>query len=164
VLHKALFLDRDGVINNDLEGYTHKLENLEILDGITEICLEAKRRGFLIIIVTNQGGIGLEYFTEEQFWEFMGGIYAHFSTHGIHFAKTYFSPFHPRGKLEKYQTPAFESLRKPNPGMIFQAQKEFDINLSSSILIGDSITDIEAGLNAGIGRNILKTQGFSQVF
>ena len=163
-MNKALFLDRDGVINNNLDGYTHTLENLEILDGIVEICLEAKRRGFLIIIVTNQGGIGLEYFTEEQFWVFMGGIYKHFAKFGIEFAKTYFSPFHPRGKLEKYQTSEFENLRKPNAGMILQAQKEFNIDLSKSILIGDNITDIYAGLKAGIGRNILKKQDFTQVF
>ncbi len=163
-MNKALFLDRDGVINNNLEGYTHKLENLEILEGITEICIEAKRRGFLIIIVTNQGGIGLEYFTEEQFWEFMGGIFAHFTKFGIEISRTYFSPFHPRGKLAKYQTPEFENLRKPNAGMILQAQKEFNINLSSSILIGDSITDIQAGLRAGIGRNIWKISNFTAVF
>lgn len=163
-MNKALLLDRDGVINNNLDGYTHKLENLEILDGITEICLEAKRRGFLIIIVTNQGGIGLEHFTEDQFWEFMGGIYAHFAKFGIEISKTYFSPFHPRGKLKKYQTSEFKNLRKPNAGMILKAQKEFNIDLSKSILIGDNFTDIQAGINAGIGRNIWKIADFTQVF
>jgi D-glycero-D-manno-heptose 1,7-bisphosphate phosphatase len=164
-MNKALFLDRDGIINNNLEGYTHKLENLEILDGIVEICLEAKRRDYKIIIVTNQGGIGLGYFTEEDFWVFMGGIYKHFLQFGIEFTKTYFAPYHPRGTIEKYIDKSLEKFRKPNAGMILQAQAEFNIDLSQSVLIGDNITDIQAGLNAGVGRNIWVQSGrFTSVF
>ena len=150
--NKALFLDRDGVINKDF-GYVFKPENLEILDGIIPLCQKAQRLGYKIIIVTNQSGIGRGYYTEEEFWEFMEAIFVEFAIFGVKFDATYFAPHHPQSTIEKYKTG--EKFRKPNTGMIMQAQKDFNLNLEHSIIIGDKITDIQAGMKAGVGRNVL---------
>ena len=151
-LNKALFLDRDGVINKDF-GYVFKPENLEILDGIIPLCQKAKLLGYKIIVVTNQSGIGRGYCTEEQFWEFMEAIAVAFAKFGVKFDAIYFAPHHPQTTIEKYKTG--EEFRKPNAGMILQAQKDWNINLEKSVLIGDKITDIQAGMRAGVGRNVL---------
>ena len=160
-MNKALFLDRDGIINQD-HGYIYETSKLTILNGIVELCRVASFKGYLLVVVTNQSGIGRGYYTEEQFWQFMHAIEVYFAKCGIKFTKIYFSPYHPEAKDEKYKYG--EELRKPNPGMILQAQKEFNINLAQSILIGDKITDIQAGLKAGVGRNILFCGIFENIF
>jgi len=160
-MNKALFLDRDGIINQDY-GYVYETSKLVIIDGIVELCKTSSSKGYLLIVVTNQSGIGRSYYTEEQFWQFMDVIELHFARYGVKFTKIYFSPYHPEAKDARYQCD--EELRKPNPGMILQAQREFNINLAQSILIGDKITDIQAGLNAGIGRNILYCSIFQNIF
>lgn len=151
-MNKALFLDRDGIINEDF-GYVFEVEKLKILEGIVQLCQKAQGLGYLLIIVTNQSGVGRGYYTEEQFFAFMEAIYAEFQKYGFVFDGMYFAPHHPDSKEERYQKG--EEFRKPNTGMILQAQKDFNINLAQSVLIGDKPTDILAGLNAGIGRNIL---------
>jgi len=151
-INKALFLDRDGVINKD-HSYVFKIEELEILDGIIPLCQKAQMLGYKIIIITNQSGIGRGYYTEADFWQFMEAISSIFLQFGVKFDAIYFSPYHPESKIEKYQVG--EEFRKPNAGMMLQAQKDFNLNLEQSILIGDKPTDIQAGMKAGVGRNIL---------
>lgn len=151
-MNKALFLDRDGIINQD-SGYTYKPSEFVPIDGIVGLCQSAMYKGYILIIITNQSGIGREYYTEEQFREFMQTVEEYFAKNGVFFTKIYFSPYHPQATQARYQAGA--EFRKPNPGMILQAQKEFNIDLSKSILIGDKPTDIQAGLNAKVGRNIL---------
>jgi D-glycero-D-manno-heptose 1,7-bisphosphate phosphatase len=151
-INKALFLDRDGVINKD-HGYVYKIEELEILDGIIPLSQQAHKLGYKLIIVTNQSGIGRGYYTEADFWNFMEAISMEFAKFGVKFDAIYFSPYHHESKIEKYQNG--EEFRKPNAGMMLQAQKDFNLELEQSILIGDKPTDIEAGMKAGIGRNIL---------
>jgi len=160
-MNKALFLDRDGIINQDY-GYVYEISKLVILDGIVELCKTASLKDYLLIVVTNQSGIGRGYYTEEQFWQFMHAIELHFAKYSIKFTKIYFSPYHPEARDVRYQ--CGEELRKPNPGMILHAQREFNINLAQSILIGDKITDIQAGLKAGVGRNILFCDIFKNIF
>lgn len=150
--NKALFLDRDGIINED-SGYVYSLQDLKIINGIIKLCEKAYKSDYLLIVVTNQSGIGRGYYTEEQFWIFMDVIYSHFAENGVLITKTYFAPYYENSNIPKYRTG--KEYRKPNIGMFLDAQKEFDIDLSKSIMIGDKITDIQAGLMAGIGRNIL---------
>ena len=149
---KCLFLDRDGVINID-NGYTHKVKDLVLVDNIIETCLLAISRGYIVVIITNQAGIAKGYYTEEDFFTFMNEIYNVFSQHSILITKTYFCPYHPDAKIEKYKVNSFD--RKPNPGMILKAVNDFNIDVSKSILIGDNQTDIQAGENAKIKTNIL---------
>lgn len=149
----AIFLDRDGVINVD-HGYVYKKENFEFIDGIFDFCLEAGKKGYLIFIITNQSGIGRGYFTEKEFLNLSDWMKNCFVDRGIKIAKVYYCPYHKDAKIKKFKKEN-SFFRKPNPGMIYQAIKEYDINPEKSILIGDKITDVICGINAGIKINFL---------
>ncbi len=150
--HRALFLDRDGVINID-HAYVFKPDNFEFIDGIFELCRKAKDLGYLIFVITNQAGIGRGYYTELDFLKLTEWMVGEFKKHGVDIDKVYFCPSHPEHGIGKYKTDS--PNRKPNPGMIVQATKEFDIDLARSVLIGDKVSDIQAGVAAGIAVNVL---------
>lgn len=148
----ALFLDRDGVINID-HAYVSNAEDFEFVDGIFDLCQVAQQLGFFIFVVTNQAGIGRGYYTEEDFLnltEWMCGV---FKAHGVDVAKVYFCPFHSEHGVGHYKKAS--DCRKPAPGMILQAEKEFNIDLAKSVLVGDKETDVLAGIAAGVGCNLL---------
>jgi D-glycero-D-manno-heptose 1,7-bisphosphate phosphatase len=149
---RALFLDRDGVINVN-HGYVHTVNNFEFIDGIFNLARTAYTNGFKIVVITNQSGIGRGLYSEQQFDQLTSWMCKEFLNAGAPIEKVYFSPYHPTEGLGKYKKDDFS--RKPNPGMILQAQHELDLNLSDSILIGDKDSDIQAGMAAGIGLNIL---------
>lgn len=153
---RALFLDRDGVVNID-HGYVCAPVDCQFVEGIFELCQTADRLEFLIFIVTNQAGIGRGYYTEQQFLEFSAWMAREFQRHAVPLAKIYYCPFHPEQGLGHYKQES--NFRKPGPGMILQAAEEFALDLGRSILVGDKATDIEAGLRAGVGRNFLFTPG-----
>ena len=111
-----------------------------------DICQTAQRQGYKIFVVTNQGGIARGYYTVETFENLTKWMEREFLKQDLKITKTYFSPFHEQGIVPKFAKPSFD--RKPNPGMLIKAADEFDINLSESFLIGDSLIDIEAGNNA----------------
>lgn len=141
-MNKGLFLDRDGVINVD-KNYVYKIEDFEFIDSIFEIALEYQKKGFLIFVITNQAGIARGFYTEKGFIDLTNWMADKFKEKGVIVTKVYFCPHHPdfTGECQ---------CRKPNPGMILQAQREFDIDLVNSVLIGDKQSDIQAGKNAGI--------------
>ncbi|CAN7742746.1 HAD family hydrolase [Paenibacillus sp. LjRoot153] len=149
---KALLLDRDGVINLD-KSYVYKVEDFEFSKGIFETLLRFQHAGFVLIIVTNQAGIGRGYYTEDDFWALTAWMTGQFEAHGVRIAKVYFCPYHPVHGIGEYKQDAF--CRKPNPGMILQAMRELQLDLASSVIIGDKESDIEAGLRAGVGTTIL---------
>ena len=146
-MKKALFLDRDGVINIE-KNYLYKESDFEFIDGIFELCKHYQDLGYLIVIVTNQSGIAREYYSQEDFLKLTSWMVTAFKKHGITISKVYFCPHHPDISGEC-------SCRKPKPGMILEAAKEFDIDLTQSILIGDKERDIESALNAGIEKTYL---------
>jgi D-glycero-D-manno-heptose 1,7-bisphosphate phosphatase len=148
----ALFLDRDGVINVD-HAYVHRKNDFEFIEGIFDLCRHAKALGYLIIIVTNQAGIGRGYYTEQDFAALTTWMCDAFSEQKAAIDKVYFCPTHPVSAVPQYRKQS--DLRKPAPGMILLAAKEFNINLGDSILVGDKLSDVEAGLAAGVGNNIL---------
>ena len=148
----ALFLDRDGIINID-HGYVHKQSEVEFIDGIFSLCKVAKAKGYKIFIITNQAGIGRGYFSEVDFFILMDWMREKFNQLGAKIDDIYFCPFHPTGGIGRYKVDS--ECRKPRPGMILQASKEYDIDLSNSVLVGDSLTDIQAGIAAGVGCNLL---------
>ena len=151
-MNRALFLDRDGVINVN-HGYVHKPQDFEFIDGIFDICRAAIQKGYLLIVVTNQAGIGRGYYSEETFHELTSWMCDQFKNQGITITKVYWCPDHPEHGIGVYKRES--ENRKPAPGMILNAAKEFNIDLKASILIGDSASDIQAGLAAGVGNNIL---------
>ena len=142
--HKALFLDRDGVVNHD-DGYTHRVDDVRYMDGVFDFCRRAKASGFLIFIITNQAGIARGYYSEAQFHRLMQAMQARFEKEGAGLSGYYFCPHHPEFTGEC-------SCRKPRPGMILQAAREHGLALGESMLIGDKPSDIEAGRAAGVGR------------
>lgn len=147
-----MFLDRDGVINID-HAYVSKAEDFEFVDGIFALCRAAKQLGYLICVVTNQAGIGRGYYTETDFLKLSDWMCARFREKGASIDGVYFCPTHPEHGIGEYKTES--PFRKPGPGMILQAARELDIDLAKSVLVGDKETDIQAGIAAGVGCNLL---------
>ncbi len=150
-MNKALFLDRDGVVNKE-KNYLYKIEDFEFIDEVFETCKYFQEKGYLIIIITNQAGIARGKYTEDDYEILTNWMIKEFEKNNIKISKVYYCPHHPdfSGECE---------CRKPNPGMILQAKKEFDIDLSQSIFVGDKNSDIEAGIKAGVGMNYLVETG-----
>lgn len=142
-MEKALFLDRDGIINID-KGYIHKIEDIEFVDGIFDLCKTAKERGYHIFVVTNQAGIDRGLYTGQHVDIMHGWMREQFRSRGTEFTEMYFCPHHPdfTGKC---------SCRKPEPGMLLKAIEEYGIDPAASIMIGDKVGDVQAGKNAGVG-------------
>ncbi len=149
---RALLLDRDGVININ-HGYVHQPTNFDFIDGIFELTRLANSLDYKIIVITNQAGIARGYYSEQQFHDLTRWMCDQFVSQGAAITKVYFSPFHPTAGLGEYKKDDFS--RKPYPGMILQAKKEFNLDLENSILIGDKASDIQAGIAASVGCNIL---------
>lgn len=151
-MNKALFLDRDGVVNKE-KNYLYKIKEFEFIDGVFEVSRYFQDRGYLIIIITNQAGIARGKYTKKDFNILTKWMIREFEKENIIISKVYYCPHHPEfsGKCE---------CRKPKPKMILDAQKEFNIDLSQSILVGDKDSDIEAGINAGIVQNYLVNTGY----
>lgn len=156
--NKALFLDRDGVINID-HGYVYKINDFDFVSGIFVLSRKAIQKGYKIFVVTNQAGIARGFYSLKDFNNLTDWMCERFIQEQCEISKVYFSPYHPIEGIGKYRKTDFS--RKPNPGMIFSAQKEFDINLKLSILIGDKESDIEAGRRAGVGTNLRFMQSSS---
>jgi D-glycero-D-manno-heptose 1,7-bisphosphate phosphatase len=145
--NRALFLDRDGVINVD-HGYVHKQKNFEFIDGIFDVASKAAKKQLLVVIVTNQSGIGRGLYTEPQFLELSEWLNSKFKSVGVTIAATYFCPHYPSQSSSENTVPC--ECRKPRPGMLLQASRDLKIDLSASILIGDNATDMEAAFAAGV--------------
>lgn len=148
---KALFLDRDGVINVDY-GYVHKIEDCRFIDGVFDLCRAAKEKGYLLIVATNQAGIAKGYYSEDDFKIFMDYVRRAFAERGCPLDDVYYCPYHQDG-LPPYRVDSPD--RKPAPGMILKAAAKYDLDLARSILLGDKQSDIDAGEAAGVGKNIL---------
>lgn len=146
---KALFLDRDGVVNHDI-GYASQPEQIEFMPGIFELCKHAALQQYKIIIVTNQSGIARGYYSEHDFQNLSQWMRAQFAAHGIHIDAIYHCPHHPA-------LTGVCSCRKPEPGMILSAIEHFAINASHSVMIGDNVSDMLAASRAGIATRLLLT-------
>jgi D-glycero-D-manno-heptose 1,7-bisphosphate phosphatase len=146
-MNRALFLDRDGVINID-HGYVYKINEFEFINGIFETVQLAIFLGYIPIIVTNQAGIGRGYYTERQFLNTCDWMIEKFSDKKIPIRAVYYCPFHPDG-LPPYNIVNHPD-RKPNPGMLIRAARDHDIDLSKSVLIGDQFSDHLCAKAAGV--------------
>ena len=149
---KALFLDRDGVINLD-HGYVHKPQDIEFVEGIFTLVSTAKRVGYLVVVVTNQAGIGRGFYSETDFHFLMTWMNMRFVERCGQLDAIYFCPDHPEFGIGKYRKDSL--FRKPEPGMLLQAQKDLGIDMGMSILVGDKPSDVMAGEAAGVGRLFL---------
>ncbi|WP_109478935.1 D-glycero-beta-D-manno-heptose 1,7-bisphosphate 7-phosphatase [Paraburkholderia sp. C35] len=149
---RALFLDRDGVINVDI-GYLHRKEDCVFLPGIFELVRRARRAGFDVFVVTNQAGIARGYYTEETFAGFTEWMLEQFAQEGAPITQVYYCPHHPDAGIGSYKIAC--ECRKPQPGMLLKAAREHDVDLSASVMVGDSLTDMQAARAAGVKHRFL---------
>ncbi len=147
--NRALFLDRDGVINVNY-GYVHRKGDFHFIEGIFELAAAATARGFLPVVVTNQSGIGRGYYSERQFNRLMQWVCLQFKRRRAPIAGVYFCPYHPEHGVGRYRRDS--PFRKPRPGMLLKAARELHIDLERSVIVGDSASDMKAGAAAGVGR------------
>ena len=148
---KALFLDRDGVINVD-HGYVHRTDQVEFCAGIFDVVQRARGLGYAVVVVTNQAGIGRNLYTEADFERLSAWMSAEFAGRGAPIDRFYHCPFHPEHGVGEYRRDS--PLRKPNPGMLLLAAEELNLALADSVMVGDKGSDILAGQRAGVARTI----------
>jgi D-glycero-alpha-D-manno-heptose 1-phosphate guanylyltransferase len=146
---KALFLDRDGVINVN-HGYVHTPDRTEWVPGIFERVRAAHAVGYLPIVVTNQAGIGRGFYDEAAFLGYTAWMHEHFAAQGAPLLATCWCPHHPEAGIGEYRVEC--DCRKPKPGMLLGAADTFALDLPGSLLVGDQASDLEAGRAAGVGR------------
>lgn len=148
-MRKAVFFDRDGVINIDY-GFVGKIENYDLVQGVPQALHHLKELGFLLVLVTNQSGIARGKYTEADFFKVTQFLQENLRIADACFDGIYFCPHHPEAPLAQYRQEC--ECRKPKPGMFKKAAIDLDIDLSQSIMVGDHATDLIAAKNAGISK------------
>lgn len=149
---RALFLDRDGVVNEEL-GYLFRREDVRFVPGIFSLCRTAQSLGYRIFIVTNQAGIGRGFYSEEEFQDLMVWMRGEFNIQGVLIDSVYHCPFHPEHGLGVYRREHED--RKPRTGMLRRAASDFGVSLADSVMVGDRCTDIAAANAAGLRQAFL---------
>lgn len=149
---RAAFLDRDGVINLD-HGYVHRREDFAFVPGTLPACAQLHRRGFALVVVTNQSGIGRGLYGEDDYRQLTEWMSAEFAAAGAPLAGIYHCPHHPQAALPEYRCAC--DCRKPAPGMLLAAARALDLDLGRSVLFGDKASDIEAAAAAGVTHRVL---------
>jgi histidinol-phosphate phosphatase family protein len=148
-LHRpALFLDRDGVLNRDDSGYTHRIDDLRLMPGAGRAVARARALGFATVVVSNQAGIGRGLYDVAAMQAFHHALNEALRRDGGWVDAFYHCPFHPEAVLPEFRA-ANHPDRKPNPGMLLRAARDMGINLAASVLIGDRDTDLAAAAGAG---------------
>ncbi|HYG57567.1 MAG TPA: HAD family hydrolase, partial [Symbiobacteriaceae bacterium] len=142
----GVFLDRDGTVNAD-PGYLHDPDQLRLLPGAAEAIARLNRRGVPVILVTNQAGIARGLYTETDFWRVQERLSGELGKAGARLDAVYFCPHHPDGTVLPYRVVC--QCRKPRPGMLLRAAAEHGLDLSTSFMIGDRPSDVQAGASAG---------------
>jgi D-glycero-D-manno-heptose 1,7-bisphosphate phosphatase len=151
---KALFLDRDGVVNID-HGYVHEPRDCVFVDSIFDVVRSANHAGYAVVLITNQAGIGRGYFSLDQFQAFTRWMLSEFDQRQARIDQVYFCPHHPQFGLGEYLLAC--NCRKPQPGMLLQARDDLDLDMEASLMIGDKQSDLEAAARAGVGHRFLFT-------
>jgi len=148
---KAIFLDRDGTINV-MKGFLTKAENFELIEGVTDAIKMINKSGYLAIVVSNQPVIARGECTFKELENIHNKMETELGKAGAFVDAIYYCPHHPDKGFdgERIEYKGECQCRKPKPGMLFQAAKEWNIDLSQSYMIGDSERDAEAGKNAGL--------------
>ncbi len=155
---KAVFIDRDGCLIKEL-GYINTLKNIKFFKNSIKALKLLKSNGYKIIVVTNQSGVAYGYFPESFVKQSHLFISERLKKHKVKIDAYYFCPHHKKAKILKYRKDCV--CRKPNTGMIIKAQKRFNIDLKKSYTIGDKLTDVKLGHNAGM-KGILVLTGYGK--
>jgi D-glycero-D-manno-heptose 1,7-bisphosphate phosphatase len=153
---RAIFLDRDGTINEDV-GYPDNSGQIKIYPSSFEALAKINASGFLAVIITNQSGIGRGFLTEADLEEIHQKMKSDFSGRGVHVDGVYFCPHYELSANPRYRKDC--ACRKPKPGLARRAAKDLGIDLAGSYFIGDKVEDVLFGLNIG-ARPVLVLTGF----
>lgn len=158
----AAFLDRDGVLNID-HGYVHRIDTLDVVDGAAEAVRLLNEAGYLVIVVTNQSGVARGLYGEDDVTRFNAELARRLAADGARIDAFYYCPHHPDGVVARYAIAC--DCRKPKPGLLEQAARDFAIDRAASFLIGDKDGDQEAAAAFGIRgiRFDAKTQSLVEV-
>lgn len=140
---KAIFLDRDGVLNHEIYDYITKVEDFEVLEYQIPPLKKLYDEGYLLIVITNQGGIALKRYTEEELAEMHQILFDQFEAQGATISHAYYCPHHPTVGGDC-------PCRKPKSGMLLEAISKYDIDPSLSVMIGDKPRDVDAANGAGV--------------
>lgn len=151
-MEKAVFLDRDGTINID-KGYVYKIEDMEFIDKAPEAIAAMKRKGYLVVVLSNQSGVARGYYGEEDVNKLHCEMNRRLEVFGAHIDKFYFCPHHPDGCVERYSY--YCSCRKPCTGMLNRAVKELSIDMNKSWVVGDRERDLFLEYDMPIKRILL---------
>lgn len=146
---KSIFLDRDGVINKEVN-YLSSIKNFEFIDGVFDACKNFQSLGYSIIIITNQSGIGRGYFTDDEYHKITDWMISEFTRNQIKILDVIYCPHSPEYGCY---------CRKPKPGMFLLCKDKYNINMQKSWSFGDKETDIEASFESGITNTILVRSG-----
>lgn len=144
-MKRWVFLDRDGTLNRDT-GFVHRVQDYERMPFATEALKRLAAAGFGLAIITNQGGIGRGLFTLEDFQRFQQHLLRDFAAEGVTIAASFYCPHAPGAGCD---------CRKPKPGMLYQAREQLGADLARCFVIGDRVSDAQAGLAAGLRGAVL---------
>jgi D-glycero-D-manno-heptose 1,7-bisphosphate phosphatase len=152
----AAFIDRDGVINEERD-YVSRIEDFFLLPGVIQGLAKLRDAGYALVVVTNQSGIGRGLYSEADYERLSAHMRQQLAEYGIELSGVYHCPHHPTASVGAYRVEC--SCRKPKPGMLHDAARDLGLSLPESVLVGDKVSDIEAGRRAGLGRCVLVTSG-----
>lgn len=140
--NKAVFLDRDGVLNHEMGDYIRRIEDFEVLDNFDAL-KTLQNKGYLLIVATNQGGLAKGWYTEEELGKMHDKLRADYLAHGVEFTDIFYCPHHPdfTGDCD---------CRKPKPGLLVKGIEKYNIDPARSYFIGDRERDVVAGTAAGV--------------
>jgi D-glycero-D-manno-heptose 1,7-bisphosphate phosphatase len=153
---KAAFVDRDGVINEERHR-VHRVDDFVLLPGAVQGLRLLRDAGFRLVVVSNQAGIARDLYDVAA----VEAVHLHLrqtlQTEGLHLDRIYYCPHHPDGRVPGLATHC--TCRKPAPGLLLQASNDLGLDLASSVLIGDQLSDIQAGRRAGVATTVLVESG-----
>jgi D-glycero-D-manno-heptose 1,7-bisphosphate phosphatase len=155
-MHRAVFLDRDGVINKDVD-HLNKVEDLRLFPGTAKAIAKLNRAGFVVVVISNQAGVAKGILTAERHEEINAALLRRLARHGARVDAVQYCFHHPEAIIKKYRVKCL--CRKPNPGMILAAARALKVDLRRSFLVGDKTVDILAGKRARL-TTILVTTGY----
>ena len=152
----AVFLDRDGVITVD-HGFTHRVEDFELIPGSAAALALLQAAGWRLVVVTNQSGIARGLFTSDDYERFTAHMRAQLQAAGVDLDAVFHCPHLPDAAVAAYRQSC--DCRKPAAGMLLRAAREMSLDLAGSVMVGDRLSDVQAGRSAGVGRCMLVRSG-----
>jgi D-glycero-D-manno-heptose 1,7-bisphosphate phosphatase len=155
-VRRAVFLDRDGVINVD-HGYVHRVDDFRFVPGSAQALQRLCAAGWHLVVVTNQSGIARGLYTADDYDRFTAHLQNELRAIGVSLDAVHCCPHLPDAALPAYRQAC--DCRKPGPGMLLRAARELSIDLGASVMVGDRLTDVLAGRAAGVGRCVLVRSG-----